>query len=301
MPTNAAPRSACTRLESLEPRRLLSGGDVGRGVISGVVFDDRNANAVHQSGEGGVRGARVYLDHDNDGTWDKGREPGTVTDKRGNFAFNRLGAGTYRLRQVVPADRVQVGPRSGFFRVNLRDGQKMTRRMFADTPVSALPEPSRSAGAVGGAVITGIPAGSDALLKYTYYGESDLSGSVNFNDYARTDPSFIGNPTGGFFYGDFDYSGSVDFDDYTLIDLGFVPPNGQTVAANPEQLKAAVARARKDFAYADRKGTVDEALRWLQFRDRSAKSAKGVRDIAAHYSQYGANYKREFLRLAKDA
>jgi hypothetical protein len=58
------------------------------------------------------------------------------------------------------------------------------------------------------------------LIKYTYYGDADFNGKVNFDDYVRTDNGF-NNHQSGWMNGDFDLNGSVNFDDYVLIDLAF--------------------------------------------------------------------------------
>jgi len=63
-------------------------------------------------------------------------------------------------------------------------------------------------------------ANADVLVKYTYNGDTDLNGKVDFDDYSRTDNGFNNHRT-GWFNGDFDYNGAVDFDDYSLIDLAF--------------------------------------------------------------------------------
>ena len=57
-------------------------------------------------------------------------------------------------------------------------------------------------------------------MKYTYYGDTDFNGLVNFDDYARIDAGF-NNGGNDWFEGDFDYNGVVNFDDYSLIDLAF--------------------------------------------------------------------------------
>ena len=58
------------------------------------------------------------------------------------------------------------------------------------------------------------------LLKYTYYGDTDFNGFVDFDDYVRTDAGFnLGRS--GWVNGDFDGNGMVEFDDYVLLDLGF--------------------------------------------------------------------------------
>ena len=58
------------------------------------------------------------------------------------------------------------------------------------------------------------------LVKYTYYGDADFNGIVNFDDYSRIDAGF-NNSRSGWLNGDFDGNGIVDFDDYALIDLAF--------------------------------------------------------------------------------
>jgi hypothetical protein len=77
-----------------------------------------------------------------------------------------------------------------------------------------------------GALFNGIdPDNTAALVKYTYYGDADFSGEVDFDDYARTDSGFNNNRT-GWLNGDFDGNGIVDFDDLVLLDLGFNSQSG---------------------------------------------------------------------------
>jgi hypothetical protein len=61
-------------------------------------------------------------------------------------------------------------------------------------------------------------------VKYTYYGDTDFNGKVNFDDYVRTDSGF-NNHLSGWLNGDFDGNGVVNFDDYVLIDLAFNTQN----------------------------------------------------------------------------
>ena len=75
-------------------------------------------------------------------------------------------------------------------------------------------------------------AASDVLVKYTYYGDTDLNGQVNFDDYARIDNGF-NNGGNEWFEGDFDYNGVVNFDDYSLIDQAFNTQTG-VLTAVPE-------------------------------------------------------------------
>jgi hypothetical protein len=77
------------------------------------------------------------------------------------------------------------------------------------------------------------PGASDILVKYTYYGDTNLDGTVDGSDYSRIDNAYTYNqshsttPLTGWFNGDFNYDGSVNGSDYTLIDNAF---NSQGVA-----------------------------------------------------------------------
>ena len=68
---------------------------------------------------------------------------------------------------------------------------------------------------------------NDILVKYTYYGDTDLNGEVDGTDYSRIDNAYMynqtntGNPLTGWFNGDFNYDGVVDGSDYTLMDNAF--------------------------------------------------------------------------------
>jgi hypothetical protein len=77
---------------------------------------------------------------------------------------------------------------------------------------------------------TGTLNDSDVLIKYTYYGDANLSGNVDGSDYTRIDSTYVteafvaGVPTtmiSGWFNGDFNYDNVVDGSDYTLIDNAF--------------------------------------------------------------------------------
>jgi autotransporter-associated beta strand protein len=60
----------------------------------------------------------------------------------------------------------------------------------------------------------------DILVKYSYYGDANLSGSVDGADYSRIDNGSLQHLT-GWANGDFNYDGVVNGSDYTLIDNAF--------------------------------------------------------------------------------
>jgi hypothetical protein len=61
---------------------------------------------------------------------------------------------------------------------------------------------------------------ADVLVKYTYYGDATLDGSVNGADYQQIDLGF-GSHLTGWQNGDFNYDGVVDGSDFSLIDNTF--------------------------------------------------------------------------------
>jgi hypothetical protein len=61
---------------------------------------------------------------------------------------------------------------------------------------------------------------SDVLIKYTYYGDTNLDGKIDGIDYSRIDGGFFTAAT-GWANGDFNYDNHVDGSDYTLIDNAF--------------------------------------------------------------------------------
>jgi hypothetical protein len=70
--------------------------------------------------------------------------------------------------------------------------------------------------------VSGLTA-SDVLVKYTYYGDSDLSGAVTLDDFTLFLNGYQSQTPakGNWFYGDFDYGGVVTLDDFTQFLLGY--------------------------------------------------------------------------------
>jgi fibronectin-binding autotransporter adhesin len=88
---------------------------------------------------------------------------------------------------------------------------------------------------------------NDVLVKYTYYGDADLNGTLNGADYAQIDAGF-GMHLTGWINGDFNYDGVVDGTDYSLIDNTFnqISATGATplvLFASPASLSGGSASA----------------------------------------------------------
>ncbi|MBC8106512.1 MAG: retropepsin-like domain-containing protein [Anaerolineae bacterium] len=113
----------------------------------------------------------------------------------------------------------------------------------------------------------------NVLVKYTYYGDTDFNGLVDFDDYARVDAGFNNNRT-GWFNGDVDYNNIVDFDDYSLIDMAF---NTQS-------------------------GTLRRAMSYLDGGDRSdaGMDTPALQLVEVHFAQFGYAYATSFLNAVPE-
>ena len=123
--------------------------------------------------------------------------------------------------------------------------------------------------ALGNASFDGFAvASSDTLVKYTWNGDANFSGTVSFDDYVKIDTGFNLGLT-GWLNGDFNYSGAVTFDDYVLIDIAFNAQNG----------------------------TLGRAVDWISGDDRSGsgRTATGVETVIDHFAQFGELYATHFL------
>ena len=118
-----------------------------------------------------------------------------------------------------------------------------------------------------------VDASDDVLVRYTWYGDTDLNGVVNFDDYARIDSGFNTGLAGGP-NGDFDYNGSVNFDDYSLIDLAF---NTQS-------------------------GTLIRAMDYLEGEDRNyaTMNTPELQMVVDHFAQFGNGYASSFLNAVPE-
>ncbi len=93
---------------------------------------------------------------------------------------------------------------------------------------------------------------ADVLVKYTYFGDADLSGVVDAGDYQAIDNGFNsqsgGTPLAGWVNGDFNYDGQINGDDYTLIDNAFNTQGGVSFASVSTQPTEMIAVQTSEMA-----------------------------------------------------
>jgi hypothetical protein len=176
-----------------------------------------------------INGGQLLLNRNNDDTTPVNKVQNLAMSKTGG-AYNGkldLGDGDLIVTGTIASqvrDMVVKGRNNGAWNAN-----GITSSDAAARPATALGfmTGTEYRAIYGGtATFDGAPvATSDVLIKYTYYGDTDFNGKVNFDDYVRTDNGF-NNHVSGWSNGDFDYNGVINFDDYVLIDLAFNNQNG---------------------------------------------------------------------------
>jgi len=135
----------------------------------------------------------------------------------------------------------------------------------------------------GGGVFEDIFVDDSALLiKYTLYGDADLSGAIDATDYSLIDNGYV-NRLVGWTSGDFDYSGFIDATDYALIDNAYVNQNpalGQVIIAEHTKLfgaqYTAALRAIRSGVIPEPTGAVMLALGTLSSKCRLSRRIRAA-------------------------
>jgi hypothetical protein len=91
-------------------------GSTQPGYLLGSVYEDLNTNGSRQAAEQGVAGIQVFVDANNNGTFEVG-ERTTTTNSNGAFVFANMPVGTHRVRIVTMNPLVQISPTNGGARV----------------------------------------------------------------------------------------------------------------------------------------------------------------------------------------
>jgi hypothetical protein len=120
------------------------------GSISGVLFNDTNANGVQDSGEGRTGSRTVYLDSNRNGRLDAG-ERSVVSNVQGVYEFSGLAAGTYYVTRVFPSGYRLSNNTEGYLTVTLAPGESRAEAHIGSTdrPRMNLPADLRTASISG--------------------------------------------------------------------------------------------------------------------------------------------------------
>jgi Ca2+-binding RTX toxin-like protein len=113
------------------------------GDIHGSKWRDDDGDGVRDDDESGLPGVTIYLDANNNGQPDLGEDSvltvndnllTTTINERGRYEFFNLPAGSYRVREVVPAGYTQTAPAAGSYLFTLAAGQIVNNINFGNQP-----------------------------------------------------------------------------------------------------------------------------------------------------------------------
>lgn len=100
---------------------------IGKGAISGTVFNDDNSNSTLDAGEAKLQGWTIEL-YDSSNA----KIQSVQTDASGNYTFSGVCDGSYTVRQVVRTGWTQTIPASGGYPINISGGDSVSDKNFAN-------------------------------------------------------------------------------------------------------------------------------------------------------------------------
>ena len=96
------------------------------GSICGIKFNDLNGNGVQDAGEPGLPGWQINIGGSADLS--------VTTDEKGNYCFNDLKPGDYKIGEVNQNGWLQTAPSPGYYKVTLAAGQNIKDQNFGNKP-----------------------------------------------------------------------------------------------------------------------------------------------------------------------
>ncbi len=179
---------------------------------SGVLEAPLNGSSTKVTSVGALSitgaGSRIEL-HDNDLISNYGAGPSNYNDIVNHVKSGLVLLGGTGTEGIASAE-VDAQTVAGTMLAVVDDGDPNIAGAITELSGFAVPNPTTS-----------------TLVKFTWFGDSNLDGVVDGSDYALIDTGFTaGGALGGWVFGDYDYSGVIDGSDYALIDTGFISQTG---------------------------------------------------------------------------
>ncbi len=106
-------------------------GNFRQGTVSGLKFEDKNANGVKDAGDGGLDGWTIYVDYNANSTKDSG-EPSAVTSGGGTYTISGVDPGSWKLREVAQSGWTCSYPSPCSHAINVISGGSVTGKEFGN-------------------------------------------------------------------------------------------------------------------------------------------------------------------------
>lgn len=140
------------------------------GSISGMKFNDLNANGIKDVGEPGLANWTITLTNQTGGMIT------TMTDASGNYSFTNLTNGNYTVGEVLQAGWVQTAPATGTYTVSITSGAAITGDDFGNFHKGDITG--------GGWInITGDPKATFGIVGHYPDSSNTAQGSVEYQDH----------------------------------------------------------------------------------------------------------------------
>ncbi len=144
-PTSDIDGSAKSRAENGFAITLTSGGSDSdnnfgnwtTASVSGVKFEDLNANHAKDAGEPGLSGWTIFVDYNDDGDADAG-EPSTVTGADGSYIISGIVPGTWKVKEVLQAGWTQSYPVAGYYSETFLSHDALTGKNFGNWTLASV-------------------------------------------------------------------------------------------------------------------------------------------------------------------
>ena len=187
-------------------------GNVSSGSISGVKYNDANANGVLDPGEFGLSNITLFLDQNNNNNLDAG-ERTTMTNSAGGYFFGNLSPNTYTVQELAQPGLAMTTPPPI---VTINTGDNLTNINIGN--VSTL-------GSISGTKF--IDSNTNGIFDPGESGQPDVTLFLDTNNNSSPDgnePQTITNLDGQYFFG------NLNPNIYTLREIA---PNGFTPTTIP--------------------------------------------------------------------
>ncbi|MFC1972114.1 type II secretion system protein J [Chloroflexota bacterium] len=99
--------------------------------VSGMKFDDQDADGATWEGEPGLDNWTIFVDYDDDDVLDA-NEPYDITDANGDYKITGIAPGVWKVKEVAQTGYTNHSPVDGYYEETFNPGDSRTGRNFGN-------------------------------------------------------------------------------------------------------------------------------------------------------------------------